>query len=170
MKLVLPSKEYAVSFASALAEMREDGHTVFWDEVGRPGNVDEYIRIRSDHAKGLSLPQGWIPATTYWLVDRGQVIGEVNIRHELTEFLRNIGGHIGYWIRPSKRQQGYGREILRLALEKARELGLDRVLITCDETNEGSRKIIEANGGVFERTQEMGEGEARKLLYWIVND
>ena len=168
MELVSPSTAYAKSFEDVLREMQEgNDRPVFWKQIGDPKDVVEYIRVREEHAAGKGLPSGWIPASTFWLVDDSQVIGEAHIRHELTEHLRNVGGHIGYWIRPSMRNRGYGGHILRLALPKAKSLGIDRLLITCDETNIASRKIIEANGGALERAQDMGPDAPKKLLFWI---
>ena len=114
-----------------------------------------------------------------WLVDRGEYIGQVSIRPDLcTSYLITYGGHIGYSIRPTRRRQGYGRKLLQLTLDASRALGLDRILVTCDSDNLGSRKIIEANGGRFERALQMddrafrAEGRARhpeveKPRYWI---
>ena len=76
-------------------------------------------------------------------------------------------GHIGYDIRPSKRKQGYGSKILELALPKAKELDIERVLLTCDETNTGSRRIIEKNGGVLENQVKNPETGVDKLRFWI---
>lgn len=166
MKLVEPSIAHSKSFGEALEEMRHAEGLAFWKDVGSPDNIEKYIWIRIEHSKGRSLPDGWIPATTYWLLDKGEFIGETTIRHELTEHLRTVGGHIGYWIRPSKRKQGYGKDILRLGLEKAKNLGIQKVLVTCDETNLASRKIIEANGGIFEEARDMGKKLPRKLLFW----
>jgi len=95
------------------------------------------------------------------------VIGRVTLRHQLTEWLLKAGGHIGYDIRPSKRRIGYDSQILALVLPKARELGLTRVLVTCDETNIGSMKIIEANGGELEHVLEIAAGQPRVLRCWI---
>src|SRR3989338_3662863 len=167
MELVSPSVEHKKTFKQALDEMQGASDMRFWEEVGSPRDIEEYIQVRLDHAEGKNLPKEWIPASTYWLIDHGKFIGETTIRHELTEHLRNVGGQIGYWIRPSSRHQGYGTEILRLALQEARKLGLDRIVITCDETNMASRKIIESNGGIFERAQDMGPQNPKKLLFWI---
>ena len=109
-----------------------------------------------------------MPQTTYWLIDNDEFIGRVSIRHTLTESLLKEGGHIGYDIRPSKRNMGYGKRILELSLPKAKELEIDKVLVTCNETNTGSKKIIEANGGILENSIEMGEGKPAKLRYWIL--
>jgi predicted acetyltransferase len=85
----------------------------------------------------------------------------------LNEDLLNIGGNITYEIRPSERRKGYGKKMLELALIEAKERGLDKVLITCDEDNIASKKIIEANGGVQD-TPFFKEGmRATKLRYWV---
>ena len=94
-----------------------------------------------------------------------QWIGKLTLRTALDERFLRSGGHIGYEIRPSQRRHGYGTALLRLGLEKARERGLRRVLLTCTETNIGSRKIIEANGGLLENAV-LVDG-VKKLRYWI---
>jgi predicted acetyltransferase len=115
------------------------------------------------------LPAEWVPSTVWWLVEGEEYIGEVSIRHWLTVSLRVFGGHIGYTIRPSRRRQGYGTLILQLALEKAREMGLERVLLTCHARNVASRRVIEANGGVLQDQIVLKvRGEARPTLrFWI---
>jgi len=85
----------------------------------------------------------------------------------LNSDLLKWGGHIGYEIRPSKRRHGYGTEILRLGLEKAKQVGLHKALVTCDETNIGSKKIIENNGGQFENALAIDGSPVKKLRYWI---
>ena len=116
---------------------------------------------------GLLLPPGWVAETVLWLVDNDIFIGRASIRHSLNEHLLKIGGHIGYFIRPSMRRRGYGKSILNLALIEAKKMGLQKVLVTCDETNTGSRKIIEANGGVLENIVENGLDMPPKRRYWI---
>ncbi len=130
-------------------------------------NFQSYLSLLSDESAGKNLPKDFVAQTTYWLVDGDEFIGGVTIRHTLTDKLLREGGHIGYNIRPSKRRKGYGKKLLSLALPKTRELEITRVLVTCDETNLGSKKIIEANGGVFENSIGMGKGKPRKLRYWI---
>lgn len=115
----------------------------------------------------------------YWLIDDGEYIGQCSIRPELgTPYLITYGGHIGYSIRPDRRRQGYGRRILDLALDECYSLGMERVLITCDEDNQPSRRIIESNGGQFESGLTMDKAVRRaegrmsatdiqKLRYWI---
>jgi predicted acetyltransferase len=108
-----------------------------------------------------------VPSTLYWLQRDGRILGQASLRPRLNENLRLEGGNIGYNIRPTERQKGYGTLILKLMLDEARQLRLEKVLITCDADNLGSARIIEKNGGVLE-----GQGISKisgKLVnrYWI---
>jgi predicted acetyltransferase len=165
MQLIKPTKKYEKSWENALAEFRLEKRRGFWNWEGEPGSLDDYIRVTRDNEVGKSLLDGWVAATTYWLVDDGEFVGHTNIRHELNDYLAKFGGHIGYYIRPSARKKGYGTKILELALIKAKELGIQKALVICEESNLVSKKIIERNGGVFQ-DKVFGEGEA-KLRYWI---
>jgi predicted acetyltransferase len=165
MRLIKPSKKYEQSWQQGLAEFRAEGLKGFWNYDKEPTSLAEYIRRIRTNEKGEDLPAGWVPATTYWLIDGDQFVGHTNIRHELNEYLAKVGGHIGYHIRPSARGRGYGKKILELALLKAKELGLQKVLVTCDESNLASKKVIEANRGKFQdKVTDSGEP---KLRYWI---
>jgi predicted acetyltransferase len=171
MELVLPSEKYKDDFIQAVKEYhsvdsqdRKDIYALKVEDLEK--DFASYVKLLHDRAEGRNLPEGYVPDTTYWLIDNGKFIGRVSFRHTLTESLRKVGGHIGYDIRPSKRNKGYGKKMLALALQKARQLGLHKVLITCDETNIASKKIIEANGGVFENALEI-PNEPKKLRYWI---
>ena len=113
-----------------------------------------------------TCPEGFVPAHTLFLVeDNKRILGAINIRHYLNDYLLNFGGHIGYGIRPSERKKGYASLMLSLALTKAKELGIQRALITCDKNNLGSARTIMKNGGVLEN--EVIEGERTTQRYWI---
>ena len=133
------------------------------------GSEDIAAFVQELHEKKhrSKLKPGIVPGSDFWLIDNNEFIGGLSLRHELNENLLKIGGHIGYEIRPSKRRQGYGTEILRLGLEKAKELGLQKVLVNCDEDNIGSKKIIEHNGGVLENAIDIEGDPVKKLRYWI---
>ena len=105
---------------------------------------------------------GHVPCTYLWIVDGDTFLGSLAIRHELNDFLFNRGGHIGYSVRPSARRRGHAAAALANALPIARELGIARILLTCDEDNAGSRATIEKNGGVYE------DSRNGKRRYWIV--
>ncbi|MFA6992845.1 MAG: GNAT family N-acetyltransferase [Candidatus Gracilibacteria bacterium] len=172
LKLVLPSSKYKKSFLEAAEEYRKD------KEKGRNStnlNMEEmtedkfnnHLKHKLDQSKGINIPKGRVPATEYWLVDDNEFIGIISIRHRLNAYLRKLGGHIGYGIRPSKRKMGFATKMLGMGLQKAKKLGLDKVLITCDETNFGSKKVIENNGGILENTVPQENGMPTRLRYWI---
>jgi predicted acetyltransferase len=168
MKLIVPSLKYKDSFLNALVEFEKTSEAGFWkfpDET--PRTIEAYVERIINHATGIDLPANWVPCTSYWLIDNGRFVGHINIRHRLNDFLTNVAGHIGYAIRPSMRRQGYGTAILKLALPKAAGLGLDRVLLTCDESNPASRKIIERNNGIYKNSFEQKGDLPTKLRFWI---
>jgi len=107
-----------------------------------------------------------VPATTFFAVDGDRIVGTLQIRHKLNDFLLRHGGHIGYGVRPTERRMGYAARMLGLALEKCRALGLNRVLITCDNGNIGSTRTIIKNGGVLENETLQPDGKITQR-YWI---
>lgn len=107
------------------------------------------------------LPEGFVHCTFLWMVEESEFVGYLAIRHSLTPFLLEEGGHIGYSVRPSRRRQGHATRALGLALPVATSLGIDRVLVTCDDDNIGSARTIERNGGVLE---DVRKGKRR---YWL---
>lgn len=163
----LPSVEYQESYLQAQEEFIADGTQQQDQPLATSEGFSDFVQTILDQSEGKGLPEGYIPQSVFWLIDEGEFIGRVSIRHGLTEKLKQLGGHIGYGIRPSFRGQGYGTKILELALPKAKELGITEVLITCDVTNIGSKKIIEANGGILENEVPNPETGVNKLRYWI---
>jgi len=127
----------------------------------------EYIEMVAAWPSGRRLPRLFVPNTYLVGVIDDVIVGRVSVRHELNEFLRTIGGHIGYGVVPSWRRRGIATELLRQALPVAAQLGLDRVLVTCDEDNLGSRKVIERNGGVLEDIVPNPKSPMPKMRYWI---
>jgi predicted acetyltransferase len=127
----------------------------------------KYLQMLRDYQRGENLPTGRVTSTFLVAVVDGDIVGRTSIRHELNEFLATIGGHIGYAVLPFFRRRGYATEILRQSLVIARSVGVDRVLITCDEDNVASMRVIERCGGVFSDLADQGPGQPRKRRYWI---
>jgi len=107
-----------------------------------------------------------VPSSTYFAMINGEIVGVVDIRHRLNDFLLKSGGHIGYSVHPYERRKGYATEILRLALEKCNHIGIEKALVTCDKKNIGSQKTILNNAGVFENEFADENGDIT-LRYWI---
>ncbi len=110
----------------------------------------------------------WSNATNYVLIDElGHVYGFCSLRHHLKGNLLNIGGNIGYGIRPTERGKGYGTIQLQLLLEKAAEIGLNKVLLTCRDNNDSSRRLIEKLGGIKDYSVPSKIPGILELRYWI---
>jgi predicted acetyltransferase len=110
----------------------------------------DYLRMLADHRAGRNLPAGWAPGTFLVADVGGRIVGRASIRHRLNATLEREGGHIGYGVLPEHRRRGYATAILRECLVVTAGLGITSVLVTCDEHNTGSRKVIEACGGRLE--------------------
>lgn len=172
--LVLASAFYRISFVEALREgfrrgVQAEKTPEEIEEID--GDFEAFVTAITDKAGTIELPNGKtvpkVPYDVFWLVDGETFIGEASIRYELNDWLIEAGGHIGYGIRSGFQRQGYGKLILKLSLEKCRDHGIGSVLVTCNESNIASAKIIEANGGVFEdlRNDPMLDGMLKR--YWI---
>lgn len=169
LKLVLPGEAHRIAVTEYRQEFLDHGDSM--DGCARldtKPDFAEWLReAGSRRTEAYAKETGWVPATVYLAVDQdtGELVGMVDIRHRLNDGLLAHGGHIGYSVRQSRRQMGYGTEILRLALEACRKMGLDRVLVTCSKSNAGSAKIILNNGGTLEN--EIHEENRITQRYWI---
>jgi len=114
------------------------------------------------------LPSGFVPATFLrGFLNDGTIVGRLSLRHELNSFLSQYGGHIGYGVLPAYRNKGYAKEMLKQSLNFARDLKINKALLTCDDDNVGSIKTIEACNGVLENKINQKEGAPLKRRYWI---
>jgi len=183
--LVLPSIEYMDSFLESVSEIQKEEKTIFVNNeqnldlklLSDPSYFKKYIKQLRNEAKGLALPKGYVPHTTFWMIEQkdgiNTFVGRVDIRHKLNERLLIEGGHIGYVLRPKYRGHGLGTLILKLALKKAKALVEDahlyddQVLLTCNINNVSSQKVIENNNGVLLKITDPGEFEPYNMFYWI---
>ncbi|WP_087026542.1 GNAT family N-acetyltransferase [Thaumasiovibrio subtropicus] len=170
MKLVSPSLEFEPEFLAFYEDFYKNDvdNAEFYSDGA--SDFARYVQQLQDEAQGINLPDGYVPCNHYWLVDDDKnVLGAIRIRHNIrNEFLALEAGHIGYDVAPSHRGLGYGKSMLKLALPKAKLLGIAEALITADEDNIASRKVIESNGGRFEKVV-MGKVFPEPVArYWIV--
>ena len=168
--LLRPTEAYISQVEDYRREFLEYGGSM--DGAGalrRCGSGQEWLDHVEQYSRPETLPEGKVLSTQFILVREAddRLLGMLQLRHYLNEYLAKIAGHIGYSVRPSERRRGYARRMLAMALPEARALGLERVMISCSVDNEGSRRTILANGGVFDSTvwdEEDGEMLER---YWI---
>jgi len=165
--LVGPKVQFESSYREAMAEFVAEGRVEELGSLPNHARFADYVKELRDWSRGSGPPTGSVPGSMFWLVEGDRFIGKVEIRHRLTEALRLRGGHVGYAIRPTERHRGYGRMVLSLALRPCLDLGLPKILLTCDTTNEASRRIIESNGGVLEDVIYLPGQPAGVMRYWI---
>ncbi|MBL9139760.1 MAG: GNAT family N-acetyltransferase [Verrucomicrobiales bacterium] len=166
-QLIPPSVAYRESFLLALREFRKEG-LPWWIggdlEIAEQDFAAFVARKLADATRRNGLV---VPKTHLWAVAEERFVGRISIHHELTDALRVEGGHIGYDTVPSLRGRGIATQMLRQALPVARTLGLSEVLLTCDETNAASIRVIEKNGGSLRETKTLDPTQPRKRYYWI---
>lgn len=118
---------------------------------------------------GIDIPKGFVPSTTYWAYNNetNKIVGAINIRHKLNNLFLKTWGHIGFGVRPSEREKGYGAVILKLAITECKKMDIERVLLCCYKNNITSSKTILKNGGILEN--EIIEDNTGKIIqrYWI---
>jgi predicted acetyltransferase len=154
------------AFRAAHAELAAERHNF---GIGfSPGMAwDTYLKAREEQRAGRALRGRFVPNTFLVAEVDGEIVGRVSIRHQLNDFLAREGGHIGYCVLPRYRLRGYATEILRQALVVARSTGIDRVLVTCEDSNIGSIKVIEACGGKLDSIIELESFSDGVRRYWI---
>ncbi|MBP5352911.1 MAG: GNAT family N-acetyltransferase [Alphaproteobacteria bacterium] len=174
VKLVKPDRKYLPSVYEAVAEYRATPskfgiHIVQKMIAATENDFADYFQNIADEEAGIGLKPGYVTHTVYWLVDDNQYVGSFALRHALTPSLGNIGGHIAYEIRPSRRRQGYASKGLRLCLDEAHKRGIEQALVTCNAENIASygvmHKAMTAYGG-FEDS-EYKKDELVEKRVWI---
>jgi predicted acetyltransferase len=174
-ELVLPTPRVRRSFLDAMAEFSAEGRggPPDYTMVGRelrhfgptwqtPEGFAAYVEsMLAESREETPRPDGFVPSTTWWWVEGDEYLGRIAVRHRLTNWLREVGGHIGYDVRPSARRQGHATAMLRAVMPLAAGLGVNPALVTCDVDNIASRRVIEANKG------ELEDERNGKLRFWV---
>ena len=170
-ELILPSPGYLESYLEACREFKTCGRSIM--SILDPDEYetwkDTIFQRFEDYRQGKNLPEGYVPGTTFWLVEDGEYIGSGNLRHRLTENLERFGGHIGYAIRPSMWGLGYGTLQLSFLLREAAKLGISEALLTCDNDNIASYRVMEKNGGrLIDTIAVFAEGKNRLVRRYFI--
>ena len=130
-------------------------------------SIEDWLEELKRRSSEATVPEGLVPSSTYLGVREkdNHIVGMIDIRHYLNEYLTQVGGNIGYSVRKTERNKGYAKQMLKLALEKCKELKMKKVLITCDEDNIASEKVILSANAKFEDIRNV-DGENKKR-FWI---
>ncbi len=168
VRLIMPDIKYRKSFLEAMDDFENAKiDEWFWPHANSSREtLQPYLQIMKENHLGINIPKTFVSSSMFWLLEGTEVIGRVHIRHKLNEKLLQKGGHIGYYIKPSRWNQGYGTQALKLGLKKMPEWDIQKVLVTADDKNTASWKIIEKCGGVLEN--KIVDGESNLIRrYWI---
>ncbi|GAB6556152.1 MULTISPECIES: GNAT family N-acetyltransferase [Bacillus] len=168
MKLLKPTNEYSeqiMEYREVFLHTDEQPHGS--SSLQNFDSLDEWFEKVSKQELGENLQSNRVPSSQFLSVEQGELIGFVNIRKRLNQELLRESGHIGYSVHPNKRRQGYATKQLKLALDEAQKLGLQKVLITCDKANIASAKTIQKVGGVLEN--EVVSSHTGEIIqrYWV---
>jgi len=127
--------------------------------------TNEWVKFVENTKYKESVTPGFVTAHTFFALDNNKIVGIINARHELNDYLLNFGGHIGYSVRKSERRKGYAKAMLSYTVDFLFSLGLEKILITCDKNNIASKRTIESCGGILEN--EVATEDRTTLRYWI---
>lgn len=169
IKLILPTSKYKQKIEQYKKGLIEAGSGMDGCGSLRNDNVDIWLNKCKDWRVSKNLPAGYVASTQYICVRKSddKLIGMLQIRHELSDFLFNYGGHIGDSVAVDERRKGYGKQLLALGLKKCKLLGLNKILVTCKDTNIASRKCILFCGGKYEDTRHFDADNVNLERYWI---
>ena len=170
MKLIAPSMEYDKQIQAYRSEFLAYGGSM--DGCGslrRFDRTQDWLDQVEALRRAETTPPDLVPMTQYIYVREtdNKIVGVIQIRHYFNEYLEKYAGHIGYSVCPSERRKGYATQMLKLVLPECRKLGIDHVLVCCVRGNEGSKRTILNNGGIYESTVYQKERDITLERYWI---
>ena len=168
MKLVRPTQQYREQIMAYRTTFLNIGEQPYGaSSLRRFDDFNKWLMKVVYQENVNDLPQDTVPSSQFLSIVNGRLIGLINIRHRLTPDLLMNGGHIGYSIHPDERRKGYAIEQLRLGLIEAKNIGLEKVLVTCDKSNIASSKVIKKVGGILENEVISSDNNEIVQRYWI---
>jgi predicted acetyltransferase len=171
IRIIEPCVNLKNEYFGMILEWKESGEELIpWSLNLENSDFNLLVEKLNGYSKGIGLPDGFVECSTFWLInENNRILGAIDIRHRLNDYLLFRGGHIGYGIRPSERRRGDASSMLSFALKECKTVGLSKVLITCSKSNSGSARTIIKNGGILE-SEDSDNGEIFQR-YWIdLND
>ena len=151
--LVKPNLSYADEIIKYKEESLKESSLINGSAgLNRFSSIEDWLEELKKRSSEATVPEGLVPSSTYLGVREkdNYIVGMIDIRHYLNEYLTQVGGNIGYSVRKTERNKGYAKQMLKLALEKCKELKIKKILITCDEDNIASEKVILSANAKFE--------------------
>lgn len=144
--LAEPDMKYKSSFEGYVLSYKNNGEEYYYNKYEAAlEDFEGYLKVLKNYSKGINLKDDDVNTSTFWLINRDEVVGVTRLRHEEVEF----AGHIGYDISPKYRNKGFGTLILKLVLEKCNEFNIEEAIVICNINNGASRNIIEKNRGIL---------------------
>lgn len=168
-KLVYPAIEHQQMMKAYLQETFDYGERYINGDGGCHQYSDYLVWLKREKQNhlGIHLHPEHVPGTTYFYIKDDKIVGTINIRHCLNEYLLNTGGHIGYSVLPSQRRKGYATAMLKEAITICKKWDIYPLLLTCDKANIASKKTIEKCGGQLENEYYDKQTNKTTLRYWI---
>ncbi len=164
-------RELSLADEQALKQARadfNDPHFIFALDFQSTHSYADYLDLLKNIKAGINLKAGYVPATLLFGFVGDVIVGRLSFRHTLNAHLLERGGHLGYGVVPKYRNQGHATNMLRQGLILAKNAGLKKVLVTCDDDNIPSRKTIEKCGGILEDIRHFENDNAKIRRYWVV--
>lgn len=165
LKFILPTEQNREDVLSFYEEIEKSGGECIG--IGNYKDYSLWLSGMQNRHSGKELPEGYVREDFYLCYEGKRLAGVFSLKFELTEFLRNYGGHIGYAVRPSDRNRGLATQMLRQGLKLAKGFGFERILCVCDNDNDASEKVILKNDGIFENELYDPNEEVTVKRFWI---
>ncbi len=165
LTFLLPSEQNRDDVLAFYKEFEDAGDSCIG--FAKRKDYDAWLTEMTNRNTGQNLPEGFVRENFYLCYEGAKLVGVFSLKFELTDYLLQYGGHIGYAVRPSERRRGLATQILKQGLSLCKNFGFDRVLCVCDDDNIGSEKVIQKNGGVLENELFDPEENVTVKRYWI---